>query len=74
MDNNCCVSPTPIPHRSHGKYMDTGKLVLLLRKQYGASNFRIDLQRDQYMVYINERTSRNSYLTDAEIEDCRCQC
>ncbi|KAL4748704.1 hypothetical protein BDW72DRAFT_147553 [Aspergillus terricola var. indicus] len=74
MEYNGCLSPTPIPHRSHGKYMDARKLVLLLRKQYGASNFRIDLQRDQYMVYVTNRTSPNSYLTDAEIEDCRCPC
>ncbi|KAL3430449.1 hypothetical protein BDV09DRAFT_21628 [Aspergillus tetrazonus] len=48
---NGCLSPTPIPHRSHGKYMDTRKLVLLLREQYGASNFRIDLLVTTRPVY-----------------------
>ncbi|KAL4865571.1 hypothetical protein BDV12DRAFT_174361 [Aspergillus spectabilis] len=58
----------PIPHLSEGKYMDPRKLVHLLREEYGASNFRVDLQRDQYLVYVNYGTLR---LTDAQIDTCR---
>ncbi|KAL4983944.1 hypothetical protein BDW68DRAFT_167991 [Aspergillus falconensis] len=67
-----CLS-SPIPHRSQGRYMDPRKLVLLLRQQYGPSNFRIHLQRDQYIVYVNDGRSRSSCLTDEEINNCRQQ-
>ncbi|KAL3465117.1 hypothetical protein BJX64DRAFT_253787 [Aspergillus heterothallicus] len=66
------VSCNPIPHRYQGKSLDPTKLVQLLREQYGPSNFRIDLQLDQYIVYVPPANSRPSGLTDDEIDTCRC--
>ncbi|KAL2824960.1 hypothetical protein BJY01DRAFT_230347 [Aspergillus pseudoustus] len=65
------ISCNPIPHRYEGKCLDPSKLVRLLREQYGPSNFRIDLQLDQYIVYVPPAKSRPSGLTDDEIDTCR---
>ncbi|KAL2802394.1 hypothetical protein BJX63DRAFT_415167 [Aspergillus granulosus] len=62
---------SPIPHRYDGKYMDPVKLVRLLRDQYGPSNFRIDLQLDQYLVYVMPAKLQHATLTDAQINTCR---
>ncbi|KAL3471755.1 hypothetical protein BJX99DRAFT_262973 [Aspergillus californicus] len=62
---------SPIPHRSGGKFMDPRALVSLLRKQYGPSNFRVDLQRDQYIIYVNSGKSPDSELTAEQIDTCR---
>lgn len=62
----------PIPHRSKGKYMDPRQLVSLLRRQYGDSNFSVDLQRDQYIIRINEGKSPGGLrLTEEQIDKCR---
>lgn len=43
---------TPIPHRANGRYMDPRQLVSLLRKQYGASNFSVDVRAHVYFLII----------------------
>ncbi|KAL2822809.1 hypothetical protein BDW59DRAFT_149214 [Aspergillus cavernicola] len=64
-------SSAPIPHRAGGKYMDPRKLVLLLRQQYGPSNFRVDLRRDQYNIYVEPGNSLSFRLTEEQIDMCR---
>ncbi|KAL4886788.1 hypothetical protein BJY04DRAFT_176539, partial [Aspergillus karnatakaensis] len=66
--NEHSKSYKPIPHLSEGRYMDPRKLVHLLRKEHGVSNFRVVLQRDQYMIHVDYGTS---CLSDAEIDKCR---
>ncbi|OJJ02354.1 hypothetical protein ASPVEDRAFT_41852, partial [Aspergillus versicolor CBS 583.65] len=52
--------------------MDPRQLVSLLRKQYGASNFSVDLQRDQYIIRINEgKFTESPRLTEEQIDKCR---
>ncbi|KAL3487272.1 hypothetical protein BJX62DRAFT_213860 [Aspergillus germanicus] len=65
------ISCNPIPHFSEGKCLDPSKLVRLLREQYGPSNFRIDLQLDEYIVYVPSAKSRSSALTEDQINTCR---
>ncbi|KAL6238799.1 hypothetical protein BDW75DRAFT_200317 [Aspergillus navahoensis] len=73
MEYDDCLSFNPIPHRSEGRYMDPRKLVQLLRDQYGPSNFRIHLQRDQYHVYVHDKKFQSSRPSDEDINKCRQQ-
>ncbi|PKX99289.1 uncharacterized protein P174DRAFT_437723 [Aspergillus novofumigatus IBT 16806] len=42
MSRSCPYSPTPF-RIVEGKYMDPRKLVKMLRKEYGQSNFRVEV-------------------------------
>ncbi|KAL4811746.1 hypothetical protein BDW67DRAFT_171362 [Aspergillus spinulosporus] len=74
MEQPCSRLSRPIPHRDGGRYMDPNKLILLLRKQFGASKFRVDLHRDQYIVWYvdyGDTDPCNLMELEAQIDTCR---
>lgn len=71
MSRSCPYSPTPF-RIVEGKYMDPRKLVKMLRKEYGQSNFRVELRLDQYKIYVpDHQREQTSVSIDEMINDCR---